>query len=179
MGLESIRGESRTLFKLVVCQSSGFGANIQRFFGYLHQALQLLDLVIYGFDLYGYLIFDSSGIYASLAAPSPAFALRTACCAVRIAGLCSRAMRMHSSRVGIGSATAEVSGSSCSRELKGNPSKLALSYLAGARPDIVSENGQLAKNNIDVRLYNLKGPMGLWGGPTTCKLGGRTVSCSR
>jgi maltoporin len=42
--------------------------------------------------------------------------------------------------------------------------KLALSYLAGARPDVVTENGQLAKSNIDVRLYNLKGPMGLWGG---------------
>jgi maltoporin len=42
--------------------------------------------------------------------------------------------------------------------------KLALSYLSGARPDIVTENGQLAKNSIDVRLYNLKGPAGLWGG---------------
>jgi maltoporin len=42
--------------------------------------------------------------------------------------------------------------------------KLALSFLSGARPDIVTENGQLAKNNIDVRLYNLKGPVGLWGG---------------
>ena len=42
--------------------------------------------------------------------------------------------------------------------------KLALSYLAGARPDIVTENGQLTKNNIDARLYNLKGPAGLWGG---------------
>ena len=42
--------------------------------------------------------------------------------------------------------------------------KLALSYLAGARPDIVTESGQLAKSNIDVRLYNVKGPLGLWGG---------------
>src|SRR5258707_4253722 len=42
--------------------------------------------------------------------------------------------------------------------------KLALSFLSGARPDIVTEDGQLAKNNIDVRLYNLKGPAGLWGG---------------
>jgi hypothetical protein len=28
----------------------------------------------------------------------------------------------------------------------------------------VTENGPLAKNNIDVRLYNLKGPVRLWGG---------------
>jgi maltoporin len=42
--------------------------------------------------------------------------------------------------------------------------KLAVAYLAGARPDIVTENGYLAKNNIDVRLYDLKGPAGLWGG---------------
>src|SRR5260370_32832359 len=56
--------------------------------------------------------------------------------------------------------------------------KLALSYLSGARPDIVTENGQLAKNNIDVRLYNLKGPVGLWGGWfdfATCK-GGKTTT---
>jgi len=42
--------------------------------------------------------------------------------------------------------------------------KMALAYLSGARPDIVTENGYLAKNNIDVRLYDLKGPFGLWGG---------------
>ena len=42
--------------------------------------------------------------------------------------------------------------------------KLAVAYLAGARPDIVTENGYLAKNNVDVRLYDLKGPAGLWGG---------------
>jgi maltoporin len=42
--------------------------------------------------------------------------------------------------------------------------KMALSYLSGARPDIVTANGYLAKNNIDVRLYDLKGPFGLWGG---------------
>src|SRR5882672_4102589 len=40
--------------------------------------------------------------------------------------------------------------------------KLALSYLAGARPDIVTQNGNYAKSNIDVRLYDLKGPAGLW-----------------
>src|SRR5258708_39113606 len=42
--------------------------------------------------------------------------------------------------------------------------KLAVAYLAGARPDIVTENGYLSKNNVDVRLYGLKGPGGLWGG---------------
>src|SRR5215475_7471264 len=42
--------------------------------------------------------------------------------------------------------------------------KLALGFLSGARPDIVTENGSLAKNNIDVRLYDLKGPFGLWAG---------------
>jgi maltoporin len=42
--------------------------------------------------------------------------------------------------------------------------KLAVAYLSGARPDIVTENGYLAKNNVDVRLYDLKGPAGLWGG---------------
>ena len=41
--------------------------------------------------------------------------------------------------------------------------KLAVSYLAGARPDVLTGNGYLAKNNVDVRLYGLKGPAGLWG----------------
>jgi len=40
--------------------------------------------------------------------------------------------------------------------------KLAVSFLAGARPDIVTQNGNYAKSNIDVRLYDLKGPAGLW-----------------
>jgi hypothetical protein len=42
--------------------------------------------------------------------------------------------------------------------------KMALSYLSGARPDIVTENGNLTKSNIDVRFYDLKGPAGLWAG---------------
>ena len=37
-------------------------------------------------------------------------------------------------------------------------------HISGARPDIVTENGNLAKNNVDVRLYDLKGPAGLWAG---------------
>jgi maltoporin len=42
--------------------------------------------------------------------------------------------------------------------------KVAVAFLSGARPDIVISNGNLAKSNIDVRFYNLKGPAGLWGG---------------
>jgi maltoporin len=42
--------------------------------------------------------------------------------------------------------------------------KLALAFLSGARPDIVTQNGNLAKSNIDLRLYDLKGPAGLWAG---------------
>jgi len=42
--------------------------------------------------------------------------------------------------------------------------KLAVAFLAGARPDIITDNGALAKNNIDVRLYDVKGPLGQWGG---------------
>src|ERR1700693_5305286 len=40
--------------------------------------------------------------------------------------------------------------------------KISVAYLAGARPDIVTQNGNYAKNNIDVRLYDLKGPLGLY-----------------
>jgi maltoporin len=40
--------------------------------------------------------------------------------------------------------------------------KMAVAFLSGARPDIVTQNGNLAKSNIDVRLYDLKGPLGLW-----------------
>ena len=42
--------------------------------------------------------------------------------------------------------------------------KLAVGYLAGARPDILTDHGSPAKNNVDVRLYDVKGPLGLWGG---------------
>jgi maltoporin len=36
--------------------------------------------------------------------------------------------------------------------------------LSGARPDIVTQNGNLTKSNIDVRFYDLKGSAGLWAG---------------
>lgn len=43
--------------------------------------------------------------------------------------------------------------------------KLAVAFLAGARPDIVTNIGTYAKSNIDVRLYDIKAPAGraaLW-----------------
>jgi maltoporin len=42
--------------------------------------------------------------------------------------------------------------------------KLAVAFLSGARPDIPTGNGFLAKNNIDVRFYDIKGPLGLLAG---------------
>ncbi len=41
--------------------------------------------------------------------------------------------------------------------------KMSMAYLAGARPDIVTQNGNYAKSNIDVRFYDLKAPFGLLG----------------
>jgi len=38
--------------------------------------------------------------------------------------------------------------------------KMALSYLGGARPDIRTENGNYTKSNVDLRLYDVKGPGG-------------------
>src|SRR5262245_2253029 len=38
--------------------------------------------------------------------------------------------------------------------------KLAVGYLAGARPDIVTDHGAWAKSNVDVRLYDVKAPLG-------------------
>src|SRR6266404_6628493 len=42
--------------------------------------------------------------------------------------------------------------------------KLAVGYLSGARPDIITDNGALAKNDVDVRLYDVKAPLGTLGG---------------
>ena len=42
-------------------------------------------------------------------------------------------------------------------------SKLAVAFLAGARPDVTTQNGNYAKSNIDVRLYDIKGPWGTYG----------------
>jgi maltoporin len=41
--------------------------------------------------------------------------------------------------------------------------KLAVAFLAGARPDVTTENGNYAKSNIDVRLYDVKAPGGKLG----------------
>jgi maltoporin len=41
--------------------------------------------------------------------------------------------------------------------------KVALAYLGGARPDIVTDNGSYAKSNIDVRLYDVPVPFGKLG----------------
>lgn len=38
--------------------------------------------------------------------------------------------------------------------------KVAVAFLAGARPDITTENGNYAKSNVDVRLYDVKAPGG-------------------
>ena len=43
--------------------------------------------------------------------------------------------------------------------------KLAVAFLGGARPDVVTDNGNYAKWNIDVRLYDIPfpgGKLGLW-----------------
>jgi len=38
--------------------------------------------------------------------------------------------------------------------------KMAVAFLAGARPDITTENGNYAKSNIDLRLYDVNAPGG-------------------
>jgi maltoporin len=56
--------------------------------------------------------------------------------------------------------------------------KMAVAFVSAARPDIVTQNGNLAKSNIDVRVYDLKGPLGLWAGwfDYATSKGGTTVS---
>lgn len=41
--------------------------------------------------------------------------------------------------------------------------KASVAFLAGARPDITTENGNYSKSNIDVRLYDFKTRAGIWG----------------
>jgi len=38
--------------------------------------------------------------------------------------------------------------------------KMALGFLSGARPDITTQNGNYAKSNVDLRLYDIKAPGG-------------------
>jgi maltoporin len=42
--------------------------------------------------------------------------------------------------------------------------KMAVAFISGARPDIVTQNGYLAKSNIDARVYDIKGPAGFFSG---------------
>jgi len=54
--------------------------------------------------------------------------------------------------------------------------KVSLGFLAGARPDIATENGTYAKSNFDLRLYDVKAPGGtlaFWVDVATAK-GGTT-----
>jgi len=49
-------------------------------------------------------------------------------------------------------------------DLKLGIGKLAVGYLAGARPDIHTANGNYVKSNIDVRFYDVKAPGGTLAG---------------
>lgn len=43
--------------------------------------------------------------------------------------------------------------------------KLSVAYLAGARPDVTTQNGNYAKSNIDIRFYDVRAPggtVGVW-----------------
>ena len=64
-------------------------------------------------------------------------------------------------------------------DLRVGPGKLAVAFLAGARPDITTQNGNYAKSNIDARYYDLKGPFsttyGVWFDYATSK-GGKVVA---
>ena len=58
--------------------------------------------------------------------------------------------------------------------------KVAVAFLSGARPDVITDNGNYAKSNIDFRLYGVKGPLGRWAGWfdfATAK-GGKVLSTS-
>jgi maltoporin len=64
-------------------------------------------------------------------------------------------------------------------DLRLGPGKLSAAFLAGARPDITTQNGNYAKSNIDARYYDLKGPFsttyGVWFDYATSK-GGTVVA---
>jgi maltoporin len=49
-------------------------------------------------------------------------------------------------------------------DLRIGAGKLAVGYLAGARPDIQTANGNYVKSNIDVRFYDVKAPGGTLAG---------------
>jgi maltoporin len=39
----------------------------------------------------------------------------------------------------------------------------SFAFVGVARPDVITQNGNLATSHIDARVYNIKGPLGLWG----------------
>src|SRR5215471_9252087 len=54
----------------------------------------------------------------------------------------------------------DMSGYGGVEDLNVKVGKLAVAFLGGARPDVTTENGNYAKSNIDVRLYDVKAPGG-------------------
>src|ERR1700722_10218809 len=42
--------------------------------------------------------------------------------------------------------------------------KAAAAFIGVARPDVATQNGNLATSHIDATLYDVKGPLGRWGG---------------
>ena len=49
-------------------------------------------------------------------------------------------------------------------DLQAGPGKMALAYLAGARPDITTPSGNYVKSNLDLRFYDVKAPGGTLAG---------------
>ena len=56
----------------------------------------------------------------------------------------------------------------------------AVAFIGVARPDVITQNGNLTISHIDARLYDVKGPLGLWGGwfDYATSKGGQTTSAS-
>jgi maltoporin len=42
--------------------------------------------------------------------------------------------------------------------------KVAVAFIGVARPDVITQNGNLTTSHIDATLYDVKGPLGRWGG---------------
>src|ERR1700733_1075354 len=61
-----------------------------------------------------------------------------------------------------------------------NFGKVALAFIDVARPDVITQNGNLTTNHVDATLYDVKGPFGLWGGyfDYTTSKGGRITTAS-
>ena len=41
--------------------------------------------------------------------------------------------------------------------------KAAVAFIGVARPDVVTQNGNMTTSHVDATVYNVKGPLGLWG----------------